>query len=50
MKFIEDAIAALQINIPEKNYLKYGINPDIDSYFIKEQGKYDVEGPKNLFD
>lgn len=38
------------VNTPDKKYLKYGINPDIDSYYIKEQGKYDIEGPKNLFD
>jgi len=49
-KFMEDAIAAVQVNTDQKKYLKYGINTDMDSYFIREQNKYDVEGPKNLFD
>lgn len=30
--------------------MKLGINPDIEGSYIKEQGKYDIEGPKNLFD
>ena len=30
--------------------MKLGINPDIDSAFLREQNKYDLEGPKNLFD
>mmetsp|Transcript_40692 Transcript_40692/g.39296 ORF Transcript_40692/g.39296 Transcript_40692/m.39296 type:complete len:90 (+) Transcript_40692:860-1129(+) len=47
---MEDAIAAVQVNTDQKKYLKYGINTDMDSYFIREQNKYDVEGPKNLFD
>ena len=34
----------------KKKFVKYGINPDVESYYIKEQNKYDVEGPKNLFD
>ena len=42
------------INLAEQNdkkkYLKIGFNPDMDSYFIREQGKYDVDGPKTLYD
>lgn len=30
--------------------MKFGINPDIESFFLKDQGKYDIEGPKNLYD
>lgn len=49
-KFIEDAINALQVNNEKKKYVKYGINPDVESYFVREQNKYELEGPKNLFD
>eukprot|EP00347_Sterkiella_histriomuscorum_P018418 403345584 len=45
-KFIEDAINTNE----RKKYIKFGINPDVDSSYIKEQNKYDLEGPKNLFD
>jgi hypothetical protein len=30
--------------------LKFGINPDIESFYLKDQNKYDIEGPKNLYD
>jgi hypothetical protein len=30
--------------------LKLGVNPDIESVFLRDQNKYDLEGPKNLFD
>lgn len=49
-KFIEDAIAAVQVNTDKRKVLKYGINPDIESSFLRDQNKYDIEGPKNLFD
>ncbi len=35
-KFIEDAINAVGVNTLDKKYLKYGINPDIDSYYLKD--------------
>ena len=30
--------------------MKYGVNPDSESVYLKDQLKYDIEGPKNLFD
>lgn len=35
-KFMEDIINAVQVNNEKKKYLKYGLNPDVDSYFVKE--------------
>jgi hypothetical protein len=26
------------------------VNPDSESVYLKDQLKYDIEGPKNLFD
>ena len=49
-KFIEDAIASTGINTNERKYLTIGINADSTSSFIEEQNRYDIEGPKNLFD
>ena len=49
-KFIEDAIASTGINTNERKYLTIGINADSTSSFIVEQNRYDIEGPKNLFD
>ena len=30
--------------------MKIGLNPDIESSYLRDQSKYDLEGPKNLFD
>lgn len=49
-KLIEDAIASTGINTNERKYLTIGINADSTSSFIEEQNRYDIEGPKNLFD
>jgi len=49
-KMIEDAINATGINSKERTVLQIGINADSQSCYIEESNKYDVEGPKNLFD
>ena len=30
--------------------MKIGVNTDMEGYYMKDQNKYEVEGPKNLFD
>jgi len=49
-KILEDAINASGVNTPEHKYLQIGINTDNQTSYIADQNKYDVEGPKNLFD
>ena len=49
-KLLEDAINATGLNTNERKYLTIGINADSQSSFIEESGRYDIEGPKNLFD
>jgi enolase len=50
LKFIEDAINSTGINDDESKPLKIGINCEGESFYTKDTGKYDMEGPKNLFD
>ena len=50
LKLLEDAINATGLNTNERKYLTIGINADSQSSFIEESGRYDIEGPKNLFD
>jgi len=48
-KLIEDAINQSGANA-QSQCLTIGIQVDPDQFFIPEQGKYDVDGPKNLYD
>lgn len=47
---LEDAITSTGVNTADRKYLQIGINADSQSFYIEEQNRYDVEGPKNLFD
>jgi len=49
-KLLEDAIVSTGVNTNERKYLLIGINADSQSSYLEEQGRYDIEGPKNLFD
>ena len=49
-KILEDAINATGVNTEERKYLTIGINADSQSSYIQDQDRYDIEGPKNLFD
>ena len=49
-KFLEDAINSTGLNTPERKYLTIGINANGQDSFLEEQNRYDMEGPKNLFD
>ena len=49
-KFLEDAINSTGLNTNERKYFTIGVNADSQSSFLEEQNRYDVEGPKNLFD
>ena len=49
-KLLEDAINSTGVNTQERKYLTIGINADMQSSFMEDQGRYDIEGPKNLFD
>ena len=49
-KLLEDAITSTGLNTNERKYLTIGINADSQSSFIEDQNRYDIEGPKNLFD
>lgn len=49
-KLLEDAIAATGLNTNERKFLTIGINADSQSSFLEDQNRYDIEGPKNLFD
>lgn len=49
-KMLEDAISSTGLNTNERKVLQIGINADSQSSFIEESSKYDIEGPKNLFD
>lgn len=49
-KLLEDAINSTGVNTNERKYLLIGINADSQSSYIEEQNKYDIEGPKNLYD
>lgn len=49
-KLLEDAINSCDVNTNERKVLTIGINADSQSNFIEEHGRYDIEGPKNLYD
>ena len=49
-KMLEEAINSTGLNTNERKVLMLGINADSASVFQEETGKYDIEGPKNLFD
>ena len=49
-KLIEDAINQTGINTQERKFLTIGINADSHSSYLQDQDRYDIEGPKNLFD
>jgi len=49
-KILEDAISAAGVNTADRKYLTIGINADSSSVYLQEQDRYDIEGPKNLFD
>jgi len=48
-KLVEDAINASGAN-QHQACLSIGIQVDPDQFFLPEQGKYDIDGPKNLYD
>lgn len=48
-KLIEDAISNSGANA-NGQILTIGINVDPDQFFNPDQGKYDIDGPKNLYD
>ena len=49
-KLIEDAINSTGINTNDRKYLMIGINADSQSSYVEEHNRYEIEGPKNLFD
>lgn len=49
-KLLEDAINSTGFNTNERKYLTIGINADSHSSFTEESNRYEIEGPKNLFD
>ncbi len=49
-RLLEDAINSCDVNTNERKVLTIGINADSQSNFIEEHGRYDIEGPKNLYD
>ena len=49
-KLIEDAINQAGVNTQDRKFLTIGINADSQSSYLQEQDRYDIEGPKNLFD
>lgn len=49
-KYIEEAIDQTGVNTADKKILKLGVNVDAEANFLKEQQKYDYEGPKNAMD
>ncbi len=49
-KLLEDAIASSNVNTAERKYVTIGINADAEASYLPDQQKYDIEGPKNLFD
>lgn len=49
-KLLEDAINSTGVNTNDRKYLLIGINADSQSNYMEEQNRYDIEGPKNLFD
>ena len=49
-KLLEDAINSTGVNTNDRKYFTIGINADSQSSFIEDQNRYDIEGPKNLFD
>jgi enolase len=49
-KVLEEAIASCNINTAERRYISIGINADAESSYQTDSQKYDIEGPKTLFD
>lgn len=50
LKLLEDAITSCGCNTDEVTVASIGFNADTSPFYNEEQNKYDVEGPKNLFD
>jgi hypothetical protein len=50
LKILEDSIKASDLNSDEYMIASIGINCESDSFYNSETNKYDMEGPKNLFD
>jgi len=50
LKILEDAITNSGCNTDQHVVASIGINSESESYYNEEQNKYDVEGPKNLFE
>lgn len=50
LKMIEDAINGAGCNSDQQMVASVGINCESDSFYNPDQNKYDMEGPKNLFD
>lgn len=49
-KLLEEAINQSQVNKGERKYAQIGINVDSASWYLPEQDRYEMEGPKNLMD
>lgn len=49
-KMLEDAINQAQVNTADRKFAQLGVNVDAQSSYLAEQEKYEIEGPKNLFD
>ena len=49
-KLLEDAIASTGLNTNDRKYLTIGINADGHANYVEESNRYDIEGPKSLFD
>lgn len=49
-KLIEEAINSTGVNTNDRKVLTIGINADSQSSYIEEHNRYDIEGPKNLYD
>uniref|UniRef100_A0A7S3KXI6 phosphopyruvate hydratase n=1 Tax=Euplotes crassus TaxID=5936 RepID=A0A7S3KXI6_EUPCR len=50
LKLLEDAINSSGCNSDEHTVATIGFNSEPEAYYNSEQNKYDIEGPKNLFD
>ena len=49
-KILEDAINSTGLNSGDHKYLQIGINTDNNNHYISDQNKYDIDGPKTLYD
>ena len=50
LKILEDAIKNSNVNTDQETVASIGINCESESFYNAETNKYDMEGPKNLFE